>query len=91
MLRTRWHTQIWPTPRVARGKARNDVIERVVEEICPGPQAPHHSSPEIVADPGADRTVVNSIPLSGTEPPANAGDDSLEHQNLELPSPPVYA
>lgn len=37
------------------------------------------------------RSPANSIPLSATEPPANAGDDSLEHQNLELPSPPVYA
>ena len=28
MPRTRWHTQIWPTPRVARGKARNDKANR---------------------------------------------------------------
>ncbi len=28
MPRTSWHTQIWPTPRVARGKARNDKANR---------------------------------------------------------------
>ena len=28
MQRTRWHTHIWPTPRVARGKARNDKANR---------------------------------------------------------------
>ncbi len=28
MPRTRWHTQIWPTPRVARGKTRNDKANR---------------------------------------------------------------
>ncbi len=28
MPQTRWHTQIWPTPRVARGKARNDKANR---------------------------------------------------------------
>ncbi len=28
MPQTRWHTQIWPTPRVARGKTRNDKANR---------------------------------------------------------------
>jgi len=28
MPRTRWHTQIWSTPRVVRGKARNDKANR---------------------------------------------------------------
>ena len=28
MPRTSWNTQIWPTPRVARGKARNDKANR---------------------------------------------------------------
>ena len=28
MPRTRWHTQILPTPRVARGKTRNDKANR---------------------------------------------------------------
>ena len=30
VTRSRWHTQIWPTPRVARGKARNDKAVMVV-------------------------------------------------------------
>ncbi len=83
MPRTRWHTQIWPTPRVARGKARNDKANReqlalksggVEEDRTPDLRIANATLSQLSYDPTVRRILLprlgsgQRVPNSGTGP-----------------------
>ena len=51
MPRTRWHTQIWPTPRVARGKTRNDKANRELLALKSGGQGRNRTTDTRIFSP----------------------------------------